>query len=333
MQVNGSKPASLTEFELVGFPGLLDYKILLFVGCLLLLLITLTANFLILLLVSLDHRLHTPMYFFLCNLSLLDILMTTAIIPKLLAVLSGYNKTISFAGCFAQMYFVVSVGTTENFLLAAMAYDRYIAVVKPLHYNVIIDFKKCMFILSIVLALGFFMPFVFLVLIIDLPYCGSNKVMHCFCDFSTVIALACTDISYYANSASGVAMFGNYVPLLFVLWTYARIVNSVLKLKTTESLSKAFSMCFSHATVVSVHYVSASIAHAVYNIQTLSYDGRIFVGGLNYFLMPVANPMIYSLRNEKIKDAAKRYLHFSFLFSQNAKNSIIGTDKVLPKDG
>ncbi|XP_051782649.1 olfactory receptor 6S1-like [Erpetoichthys calabaricus] len=275
MQMNGSKPASFTEFELVGFPGLLDYKIFLFVGFLLLLLITLTANFLILLLVSLDHRLHTPMYFFLCNLSLLDILMATSIIPKLLAVLSEFNKTISLSACIGQMYFIVSVGTAENCLVAAMAYDRYIAVVKPLHYNVIINFKK----------------------------------------------------------SFGVAVIGNYVPLLFVLWTYVRIVISVLKLKTTESRAKAFSMCFSHVTVVVMYYVSASIVHAGLRINGLSYDGRIFIGGLNYFLMPMVNPMIYSLRNEKMKEAAKRYMHLHFLFPQNAKNSADGTDKVLSKNG
>ncbi|XP_051783201.1 olfactory receptor 6N1-like [Erpetoichthys calabaricus] len=333
MQMNGSKAVSVAEFELVGFPGLLDYKMLLFVGFLLLLLVTLTANLLLLLLVSLDRRLHTPMYFFLCNLSLLDILMTTSIIPKLLAVLSGYDKTISFTACFGQMYFIVSVGVTENCLVAAMAYDRYIAVVKPLHYNVIINFKICLLIVTIVWMLGFLIPLVFLILVIHLPFCASNKIMHCFCDYPAVLSLACADITDQVNGSFGVALIANYVPLLFVLWSYVRIIISVLKLKSRASLAKAFSMCSSHMTVVLMYYVSASIVYAGLKIEGLSYDGRIFIGGLNYFLMPMVNPMIYSLRNEKMKDAARRYIRLNFLFPQSVKNSIDGMDKVLPKNG
>ncbi|XP_039602081.1 olfactory receptor 10A6-like [Polypterus senegalus] len=323
----------ITEFELVGFPGLLDYNLVLFVGFLLLLLITLMANLLILFLVSLDHRLHTPMYFFLCNLSLLDLLVATSILPKLLAVLSGYAKNISFAGCFAQMYSLVSFGTTENCLVAAMAYDRYIAVVKPLHYNVIINFRKCMMIMAIVWILGFLIPLGFLILVVQLPFCGSNKVMHCFCDYPTVLSLACADISAHANSAFGAAMISNYVPLLFVLWTYVRIVISVLKLKTTESLAKAFSMCSSHITVVLMYYVSAFVDYAALKIEGLSYDTRIFIAGLNCFLMPMVNPMIYSLRNKKMKAAARKFISLNFFFPKNVKNSINATDKVLSKNG
>uniref|UniRef100_A0A8C4SRM8 G-protein coupled receptors family 1 profile domain-containing protein n=1 Tax=Erpetoichthys calabaricus TaxID=27687 RepID=A0A8C4SRM8_ERPCA len=305
----------------------------LFVGFLLLLLITLTTNLLILFLVLLDHRLNTPMYFFFCNLSILDILTATSIIPKLLVVLSGHDKTISFAACFGQMYFIVSFGSTENYLVAAMAYDWYIAVVKPLHYNVIINFKKCMLIMMIVWILGFLIPLVFLILAINLPYCASNRIMHCFCDYPSVISLACADITDHVNGSFGVALIAIYVPLLFVLWTYVRIIISVLKLKSTASLAKAFSMCSSHMTVVLMYYVASSVVYAGLKIEGISYDGRIFIGGLNYFLMPMVNPMIYSLRNEKMKEAAQRYIHLKFLFPQNAKNSIKGKVKVLPKNG
>uniref|UniRef100_A0A8C4SP26 Olfactory receptor n=1 Tax=Erpetoichthys calabaricus TaxID=27687 RepID=A0A8C4SP26_ERPCA len=315
--MNESKATSFTEFELMGFPGLLDYKMFLFAGFLLLLLITLTANLLILFLVLLDHRLHTPMYFFLCNLSVLDILTATSIIPKLLVVLSGHDKTISFAACFVQMYFIVSFGSAENCLVAAMAYDRYIAVVKPLHYNVIINFKKCMLIMMIVWILGFLIPLVLLILATNLPYCASNRIMHCFCDYPSVISLACADITDHVNGSFGVALIAIYVPLLFVLWTYLRIIVSVLKLKSTASLAKAFSMCSSHMTVVLMYYVASSVVYAGLKIEGISYDGRIFIGGLNYFLMPMVNPMIYSLRNEKMKEAAQRYIHLKFLFPQN----------------
>ncbi|XP_051782647.1 olfactory receptor 10A6-like [Erpetoichthys calabaricus] len=328
MQINGSKAARITQFELVGFPGLLDYKMFLFVGFLILLLITITANVLILLLVSLDHRLHTPMYFFLCNLSILDMLLVTSIIPKLLAILSGYDNTISFAACFGQMYFIISFGSTENCLVAAMAYDRYIAVVKPLHYNVIINLKKCVVIMTTVWTLGFLVPSVFIIVASELPYCASNKIRHCFCDYPAVLSLACADISDYEKGAFGLALFVNYVPLLFVLWTYVRIIVSVVKLKTKESRAKAFSMCSSHVTIVLMYYISASY---MLRITGVSDDGRIFIGGLNYFLMPMVNPMIYSLRNKTMKEAAKRYIKLKSCSPHNPKKSITRMERDLTK--
>ncbi|KAG2456561.1 OLF3 protein, partial [Polypterus senegalus] len=317
MQMNGSKAASFTQFELVGIPGLLDYKMFLFVGFLILLLITITANLLILFLVSLDHRLQTPMYFFLCNLSLIDMLTATSIIPKLLAVLSGYDNTISFAACFGQMYFIISFTSTENCLVAAMAYDRYIAVVKPLHYNVIINLKKCIVIITTVWTVGFLIPSVFIKIASELPYCASNQIMHCFCNYPAVISLACANITEHTYGAFGFALFVNYVPLSFVVWTYVKIIKSVIKLKTKESRRKAFSMCSSHVTVVIMYYISASF---LLKTDGLSYDACILIGGLNYFLMPMVNPMIYSLRNEQMKAAAQRYLQLKAVFSYNTKN-------------
>uniref|UniRef100_A0A8C4XBV6 G-protein coupled receptors family 1 profile domain-containing protein n=1 Tax=Erpetoichthys calabaricus TaxID=27687 RepID=A0A8C4XBV6_ERPCA len=299
MQMNGSK--MVTEFELVGFPGLLDYNLVLFVGFLLLLLITLTANLLILFLVSLDHRLHTPMYFFLCNLSLLDLLVATSILPKLLAVLSGYAKTISFAGCFAQMY-------SLNFILAAMAYDRYIAVVKPLHYNIIINGKKCFLIMAVTWILGFLYPVANTILASSLPYCSSNKIMHCYCDYPAVLSLACAEVTSQADGAFGLAIVGNYVPLIYVTWTYVKIMLSVLRLNTRESRTKAISMCSSHVALVVMYYVFGSIVYAELKMEGFSYERRILVGSLSFLVIPVVNPLIYSLRNEKIKEAAKKYL-------------------------
>uniref|UniRef100_A0A8C4TEK4 Olfactory receptor n=2 Tax=Erpetoichthys calabaricus TaxID=27687 RepID=A0A8C4TEK4_ERPCA len=320
--MNGSKATLLTDFEIVGFPGLQDYKPALFAGFLTLFLVTLIANLLILILVALDQRLHVPMYFFLWNLSLLDILISIAIIPKLLAVLLGYSGTISLSACFGQMYFIISIGATENCLVAAMAYDRYVAVVKPLHYNVIINLKTCLVIAAIVWILGFLIPASSVTLASFLPYCASNRILHCFCDYPAVVSLACADITDHANGALGVAMLAIYVPFVFVLWSYFRIVLSVLKLKTAESRAKAFSMCSSHLIVVLLYYSSTAIVYIGLRINNISYDGRIFIGGLNYFLIPMVNPMIYSLRNEKMKEAAKKYMKFQFLISKKPKNGI-----------
>uniref|UniRef100_A0A8C4SSA4 Olfactory receptor n=1 Tax=Erpetoichthys calabaricus TaxID=27687 RepID=A0A8C4SSA4_ERPCA len=276
---------------------------ILFAAFLTLFLVTCTGNLSILCLVILDQRLHTPMYFFLWNLALLDVLIATALIPKMLAVFLSHN-TVSFAECFLQMYFVISFGLTEIFLVAAMAYDRYVAVVKPLHYNVIINLKTCITMAATVWILGFIIPLIPVALASYLPFCGSNKIMHCFCDYPAVISLACADVEEHAIGSLCLALTVIYVPFLFVLWTYFKIITSVLKLKTQESHKKAFSMCLSHVIIVLMYYISSAIVYIGLRIDSISYDGRIFIGGLNYFFTPMANPMIYSLRNKKIKAAS-----------------------------
>uniref|UniRef100_A0A8C4SNS8 Olfactory receptor n=1 Tax=Erpetoichthys calabaricus TaxID=27687 RepID=A0A8C4SNS8_ERPCA len=280
---------------------------LLFVGFLVLLLITLSTNLFFILLVSLDHRLHNSMYFFLCNLSLLDILMATSITPKLLAVFIGYNK-INFSDCFVQLYFIVSFGGTENFILAAMAYDRYVAVVKPLHYNMIINTKKCFLIMAVTWILGFLVPAANTILASFLPYCASNKIMHCYCDYPAVVSLACAEVTNQEDEVFGLAVIVNYVPLIYVF--YIKILLSVLRLNTRESRTKAFSMCSSHMVLVSICYVFGFIVYAEFKMEGFSYERRIFVGSLTYLLLPMVNPLIYSLRNEKIKEAAKKHVNF-----------------------
>ncbi|XP_066563591.1 olfactory receptor 2AT4-like [Amia ocellicauda] len=239
---NTSLP-SASYFIIVGVPSLQEHYTTLFFIFLLLFLATILGNLLIVVLVSLDPRLHTPMYFFLWNLAVLDMLLTITIIPKLLAVLLGYNR-ISFAGCFLQMHFFISISATEGFLVGVMAYDRYVAVVKPLHYNAIISTRVCLTMTATVWALGFLAPLV-------------------------------------------------------------RIIMSVGKMKTVESRKKAFYMCSSHIVVVMLYYVSSAVVYIALRVDSISPDGRVFVGGLYYFLTPLANPIIYSLRNEKIKAAAQ----------------------------
>uniref|UniRef100_A0A8C4SR69 Olfactory receptor n=1 Tax=Erpetoichthys calabaricus TaxID=27687 RepID=A0A8C4SR69_ERPCA len=312
---------SITDFILIGFPGLQDYNNILFRFFLALFLVTCIGNLCILGLVILDQRLHTPMYFFLWNLALLDILMVTAIIPKLLAVFLQ-QKTISFAACFVQMYMVISFGATEILLVAAMAYDRYVAVVKPLHYNVIINLKTCIVIAATVWILGFLMPLIPVTMASYLPFCSSNQIMHCFCDYPTVISLACTDVSSHAIGSLCLVLIVVYVPFIFVLWTYLKIITSVIKLKTEGShKKKAFSMCLSHVIIVLMYYISTAIVYIGLRIDSISYDGRIFIGGLNYFFTPMANPMIYSLRNKKIKAAVRKYFRLSNILPEIKQNS------------
>ncbi|MBN3309398.1 OR6N2 protein, partial [Amia calva] len=317
---NTSLP-SASYFIIVGVPGLQEHYTTLFLIFLLLFLATILGNLMIVVLVSLDPRLHTPMYIFLWNLAVLDVLVTITIIPKLLAVLWGKNR-ISFTGCFLQMYFFISVTATEVFLVAAMAYDRYMAVVKPLHYNTIISTRVCLTMTTTVWALGFLVPLVSLVLASSVPFCTSNYVLHCFCDYPSVMSLACADVTAQVNFALLLVMIGVWGPFLFVLWSYYRIIMSVLKMKTVESRKKAFSMCSSHVVVVVLHYVSRAVVYIGLRVDSISPIGRIFIGALYYFLTPLVNPIIYSLRNEKIKAAAQRYFGLKFVFPHTAKNTV-----------
>ncbi|MBN3319398.1 O6C70 protein, partial [Atractosteus spatula] len=239
-----------SEFIIVGVPGLQEYYTLFFLLFLVLFLATFLGNFLIVVLVVLDHRLHTPMYLLLWNLAFLDVLLTTAIIPKLLAILLGHSRSVSLTGCFAQMYFIVSVGATESFLVAAMAYDRYVAVVKPLHYTIIINTKVCITMIATVWVLGFLAPLSPLILIKTLPFCTTNYVKHLFCDYVPVLALSCEDVTAQENLALFIAIMSLYVPFLFVLWSYCKIILSIIRLKSVEGRKKTFSMCSSHMVVV-----------------------------------------------------------------------------------
>ncbi|MBN3303985.1 olfactory receptor 6N2-like [Amia ocellicauda] len=317
---NTSLP-SASYFIIVGVPGLQEHYTTLFFIFLLLFLVTILGNLLIVVLVSLNPRLHTPMYFLLLNLAVLDVLLTITITPKLLAVLLGYNR-ISFAGCFLQMYFFISIGASEGFLVAAMAYDRYVAVVKPLHYNSIISTKVCLTMTATVWVLGFLVPLVSVVLASSVPFCTSNHVLHVVCDYPAIMSLACTDVTAQVNFSMFIAMVGAWGNFLFVLWSYSRIIMSVVKMKTVVSRKKAFYMCSSHVVLVVLYYVSLAVVYIGLRVDSISPDGRVFIGGLNYFLTPLANPIIYSLRNEKIKAAAQRYFGLKSVFPHIAKNTI-----------
>ncbi|XP_066563571.1 olfactory receptor 6N2-like [Amia ocellicauda] len=321
---NTSLPSS-SYFIIVGVPGLQEHYTTLFLILLLFFLTTILGNLLILVLLSLDPRLHTPMYFFLWNLALLDMLLTVIVTPKLLAVLLGHNR-ISFTGCFLQMYFFISVSATEVFLVAAMAYDRYVAVVKPLHYNSIISTRVCLTMTTTVWVLGFLLPVLSVVLASSVPFCASIHILHVLCEYPSVMTLACSDVTAQVTFAMLLVNMGSWGPFVFVLFTYGRIIISVVKMKTVESRKKAFFMCSSHIVVVMLYYITTAMVYIALRVDSISPDGRVLIGGLYYFLTPLVNPIIYSLRNEKIKAAAQRYFGLKSAFPHGAKNSVRGSN-------
>ncbi|XP_028647525.1 olfactory receptor 10A4-like [Erpetoichthys calabaricus] len=307
--LNGTEHA-VKEFYLVGVPGLQDRQNLLCILFLLLYVAVMAGNLLMLYLVLLDQRLHTPMYFFLCHLSVLDVLLSTLILPKMMAVFLLEDRLISFAGCFLQMYLILASGSTENIILLVMAYDRYVAIMKPLHYHLIINGKVCVVLTTVAWALGYMAPLLHVLDAMSLPYCGPNIVQYCYCDFSSVAILACADVTDVLKKAVVAAMCVVNIPLLLILGSYFIIILNIYS-RSKEDSKKAFSTCASHLFIVSVYYFSADLLYITVVTGSMSADNRVIMGVLSYLLTPLLNPIVYSLRNKQIKQAAKKYLTFS----------------------
>ncbi|XP_052015234.1 olfactory receptor 6F1 [Apodemus sylvaticus] len=289
------------DFLLLGFPGSQVLQFSLFLFFLVMYLLTVGGNVAILLLVSTSHQLQTPMYFFLSNLSFLEIWYTTAAVPKALAILVGKSQTISFLGCLLQMYLVFSLGCTEYFLLAAMAYDRYLAICFPLHYQAIMNS-----LLSAQLALsswicGFLAISVPAALISTLPFCGTHAINHFFCDIAPWIALACTSTQGVETVAFVIAFVVILSSCLITLVSYAYIIRTILRIPSASGRRKAFSTCSSHLTVVLIWYGSTIFLHVRTSIKDdLQLTKAVHV--LNTVVTPALNPFIYTLRNKEVRE-------------------------------
>ncbi|XP_045559362.1 olfactory receptor 6N2 [Salmo salar] len=265
------------------------------------------GNAMIITLVLLDSKLHTPMYIFLCNLSLIDIVITTSVLPKMISVCLWNDVSISFAGCFLQMYTYLTFQTAEGFLLCAMAYDRYVAICNPLRYNSIMTFKVCVILASTAWALGIILPALNVILASQLPFC-SNQIMYWFCDYPPIVTLSCLDTTLLIDLALACALFVMYVPFTVIIWSYCKIIKSVCKIATSEGRKKAFSTCSSHLIVVLTFYT----AHSCVYISAKSYhihpNVLILISIVNCILTPLVNPLVYSFRNKQIKDSVLKLL-------------------------
>ncbi|XP_008072743.1 olfactory receptor 6N1 [Carlito syrichta] len=299
--------SQVTEFIILGFPQLQGIQTYLFLLLLFIYLTTILGNLLIFLVVCLDSRLHTPMYHFVSILSLLELGYTGATIPKMLVNLLSEKKTISFSGCLLQIYFFHSLGATECYLLTAMAYDRYLAICRPLRYPTLMIPTLCAKIAVGCLLGGLVGPVVELSLVSRLPFCGSNRIQHIFCDFPPVLSLACTDttinvlVDFVINSCKILATF------LLILSSYMQIIRTVLRIPSAMGKRKAFSTCASHLTVVLIFYGSILFMYVrLKKSYSLDYDRALAV--VYSVLTPFLNPFIYSLRNKEIKEAMRRQL-------------------------
>ncbi|XP_043927832.1 olfactory receptor 2AT4-like [Protopterus annectens] len=299
---------SVMTFIITGFPGLQNYQGALFSVFLCIYMTTLLGNISIILVIKLENKLQYPMYFFITNLSVLDILYTNTTIPKMLGKFLMDDSSISFHACFLQMFTFLSLSCTEAFLLSVMAYDRYLAICNPLRYAAIITYNIRMSLAAVAWILPVAPVSLVVFLAARLPFCGPNIVQHCFCDHSSVARLACTDITLNSYLGLSIALAVIIIPFIAVVLSYAKILLTVFNITSKGGRYRAFSTCSSHLIVVTVFFASNSIVYISYRIGNVSVDFRIMSAMMYAVLTPMLNPIIYSLRNKDINQAWNRLL-------------------------
>ncbi|XP_007439038.1 olfactory receptor 2AT4 [Python bivittatus] len=307
--------SSVQYFWVVGFPSLQDHQFPFFFVFFIFYLLILSTNFTVIIAVVTDPRLHKPMYFFLTNLSILDILLTTITIPKMLALFLVNSKFVSSQGSFLQMYFFHGLVVTETFLLLVMSYDRYEAICNPLHYAVRMTKQKNIQLAASAWFLALLIPIPAVVQSSQLAFLKTPRVHHCFCDHLAVVQAACQNSSASFQSFLGftIAMIVSIIPLLLVFISYICIIISVLQISSREGRRKTFSICSSHLIVVSTYYGSIALAYLSYRAN-MPRDIHVLSNVTFAILTPLVNPLIYTLRNRDIKRAVKQ-LAFSKVFS------------------
>ncbi|XP_072472617.1 olfactory receptor 2D2-like [Notamacropus eugenii] len=297
-----SNHSSVTEFILLGFSSDPTSNRNVFIIFLFLYLCSVLGNGLITILIYLDCHLHTPMYFFLSILSLLDMVYITTMMPQMLVHLLSSSKLISFEGCWLQMYVFGTLSLTECIFFAVMAYDHYVAICFPLRCMLILNWDLCVRLVIGTCASGFFFSLVHTSFTMNLPFCGPNIVNHYFCEVPSVRSLACMDTHLIEMVDLVLSIFMVLGPLSLILASYVRITLAILKIKSTPSRCKAFSTCASHLTVVTLFYAPAI---SIYMRSTSTYnrerDKQISLF-YNVFTA-LLNPVVYSLRNKDIKAA------------------------------
>ncbi|XP_028560173.1 olfactory receptor 5V1-like [Podarcis muralis] len=299
---NESAPS---EFIFLAFSKLNEWRFL-FTGFLLITyLFTLMGNVLIIILVCLQPNLQTPMYFFLSNLSLLDICQTTTTIPQIIVHLISGTNAISHERCKMQLFFFILFIGTEPLLLAAMAYDRYVAICNPLRYNVVMNYKLCAQLVSASWFTSSLNATIHTLLTLRLPLCGINKINYFFCDIPPLLAISCGDISGNIIAMLAASPIMGIGPGMCVLLSYIHIILRVLKMHSSSGMRKAFSTCASHLTVVLLFYGSSMFQYVrPFSSYSLSKDSKIAL--FNNILSPLLNPLIYTLRNNDVKGALQR---------------------------
>ncbi|KAM6201822.1 olfactory receptor 2A14-like [Rhynchocyon petersi] len=306
MSIKGNQ-TWISEVTLLGFQVDTALECFLFVLFTLFYAFTLLGNGIILVLICLDLRLHTPMYFLLSHLAVLDMSYATNNVPKMLANLVNQKRTILFVPCIIQVFLYLGFAATECLILVLMSYDRYVAICHPLHYTVIMSWKVCITLSFFAWAFTFLLSLVHVVLLLRLPFCGPHEINHFFCEILSVLKLACADTWLNQVIIFATCVFILVGPLCLVLVSYVHILLAILRIKSGEGRRKAFSTCSSHLCVVGLFFGSAIVMYMAPKSGHPEEQQKIL--SLFYSLFnPMLNPLIYSLRNAEVKGALRRAL-------------------------
>ncbi|NP_001378099.1 olfactory receptor 7G2-like [Equus przewalskii] len=295
------------EFLLLGLTDNAELQPLIFSLFLFIYLITIVGNLLIILAFSSDSKIHTPMYFFLSSLSFTDICVSTTTIPKMLVNIQAQNQSITYIGCLTQIGFFLVFGLFENFLLAVMAYDRYVAICHPLVYMVIMNPRLCGLLILLSLLLSIVDALLLSLMTLQLSFCKDLEIPHFFCELAQVLKLACSDTLINSILIYFMAVLFGGIPLSGIIFSYTQIVSSVLRMPSVGGKLKAFSTCGSHLSVVSLFY---GTAFGVYISSAVTNSSRkTTVASVMYTVVPqMLNPFIYSLRNKDMKGALRNFI-------------------------
>ncbi|XP_043827444.1 olfactory receptor 5B12-like [Dromiciops gliroides] len=297
--------SAVKEFILMGITDDPEIQVPLFIMFTFIYLTTLVGNLGIVALISCDSRLHTPMYFFLSNLSLVDFGYSSAVTPKVMDGLLLGDKVISYNGCAAQLFFFGAFAVIESFLLASMAYDRHAAVCKPLHYTTIMTTTVCAFLVSGAYICGILTSSIVIGNIFSLSFCKSNIVQHFFCDIPPLLVLSCSDIYLTELIFFTLGFFNALCPFLVIFTSYLLIFITILKIRSAEGRQKAFSTCASHLTAVSIFYGTIIFMYFQPS-SSHSMDTDKMVSVFYTMVIPMLNPLVYSLRNKEVKNAFRK---------------------------
>ncbi|XP_063312719.1 olfactory receptor 11L1-like [Pelobates fuscus] len=295
----------VTELILLGFGNLYGFKILIFMIFLNIFLFTVTGNLLIIVLVSISHHLHSPMYFFLCHLSMSDIVLSTNTLPNLLDTILNGGKRMTIPGCITQYYFYSGIIITECFLLAVMSYDRYLAICVPLRYTLIMDItlRTCLSVFT--WMLGFTMNLIGIIPISNFQFCDGNIIEHIYCEFSPLQKLSCSDTSLVEFIAIVFSTPIFICPCGFIILTYIHIFLMILRIPFTAGRQKTFSTCSSHLLVIGAFYGTLIMKYMIPSIGHFLLMNKI-ISLLHTVFTPLFNPLVYSLRNQDIRIALRK---------------------------
>ncbi|XP_026501931.1 olfactory receptor 6N1-like [Terrapene carolina triunguis] len=296
---------TVTELILLGFGDLPHLQILLFLMFLVIYMATVAGKTLIVVIVVTDQHLHTPTYFFLVNLSYLEICYTSTFLPRLLSSLLTGDRTISVSGCITQLYFSGSLAATECYLLAVMSYHRYLAICKPLHYSTLMNNRFCHQLAAGSWLNGCLASTVFILFISQLIFCGPNEIDHFYCDPIPLMELSCSDTHLSILVDFIIVSVFTMPPFLLTLTSYVFILASTLRIPSTTGRQRAFSTCSSHLTVVTIFYGTIFIVYMLPKGDTLR-DLKKVLSVCFTVLTPLLNPLIYSLRNREVKEALSK---------------------------